>query len=195
MPVNEDTPVYPGDPKPVIKPMGVFEKDGFNDHMIAIGTHTGTHIDAPFHMIADGKTLDQIPIDKFTGRGRYINVENRFDLEVIKQTDIREGDIVLFHTGIINRYHDPDYYENYPEIPEEVANYLVEKKVKMVGMDMSGPDHSPHDIHKILLNGGVLIIENLTNLDKLAGKDFMVYALPIKLDLDGAPARVIAQLD
>jgi kynurenine formamidase len=195
VPVNENTPVYPSDPKPVIKPAGVFNKDGFNDHFVSVGTHVGTHIDAPLHMIADGKSLDQIPIEQFVGKGCYINAENGFDLEVIKQTDIQEGDIVLLHTGIIDRYHEPNYYEDYPEIPEDVARYLVEKKIKMVGMDMSGPDHPPHDIHKILLGGGVLIVENLANLDKLAGKDFTVYALPIKLDLDGAPARVIAQLD
>jgi kynurenine formamidase len=195
VPVNENTPVYPGDPKTVIKPAGVFDKDGFNDHLISIGTHVGTHIDAPFHMVSGGKKLDEIPIEHFVGRGCYINAQNGFDLEAIKQADIREGDIVLFHTGIINRYHKPDYYENYPEIPKEVANYLVEKQVKMVGMDMSGPDHPPHNIHKILLGGGVLIIENLTNLNQLADKSFTVYALPIKLNLDGAPARVIAQLD
>lgn len=192
--INQNTPVYPGDPKTVIKPAGVFGKDGFNDHLVSIGTHVGTHIDAPFHMVADGKSLGQIPIEQFVGRGCYINVKKGFDLETIKQADIREDDIVIFHTGIIDRYHEADYYENYPEIPEEVANYLVEKKIKMVGMDMSGPDHPPHKIHKILLSGGVLIIENLTNLDKLSDKNFTVYALPIKLDIDGAPARVIAQL-
>lgn len=192
--VNENTPAYPGDPKTVIKPAGVFDKDGYNDHLVSIGTHMGTHIDAPLHMVAEGKALDHIPIEQFVGRGCYISVESGFDLEAVRQADIREGDIVLFHTGIISRYHEPDYYKNYPEIPAEIAKYLVEKKVKMVGMDMSGPDHPPHKIHKIFLSAGVLIIENLTNLDKLAGKEFSVYALPIKLDLDGAPARVIAQI-
>lgn len=194
VPLNEQTPVYPGDPATVIKPAGVFDKDGFNDHLVSVGTHVGTHIDAPFHMLADGKTLDQIPVEQFVGRGCYIRIDDKFDLEAIRQADIREGDIVLFHTGRIESYHDEKYYEDYPEIPEDVARYLVEKKIKMVGMDMSGPDHEPFKTHKILLGGDVLIIENLTNLDKLAGKQFTVYALPIKLEVDGAPARVIAQL-
>lgn len=192
--LNDKTPVYPGDPAIVIKPAGVFDKDGFNDHLVSVGTHVGTHIDAPFHMLADGETLDQIPVDKFVGSGCYIKVDGEFDLEAIKQVDIREGDIVLFHTGAIEYYHEPRYYQDTPEMPEDVAHYLVEKKIKMVGMDMSGPDEQPFKTHKILLGGGVLIIENLTNLDKLAGKDFTVYALPIKLELDGAPARVIAQI-
>ena len=193
--INEDTPVYPGDPKVVIKPAGVFDKDGYNDHLVSIGTHVGTHIDAPFHMLAGGKKLDQIPIEQFVGRGRYINAQDGFNLENVKNSDIREGDIVLFHTGIISRYHEPNYFQDYPEIPEDVARYLVDKKIKMVGMDMSGPDHPPHNIHKILLEGGVLIIENLTNLDQLENKDFTIYALPINLQLDGASARVIAHIN
>lgn len=192
--LNEDTPVYPGDPKTVIKPAGVFDKDGFNDHLVSVGTHVGTHIDAPLHMIAGGKTLDQIPIEQFVGRGCYIKVDGKFDLGAIKQADIREGDIVLFHTGATEFYHEPRYYSDTPEIPEDVARYLVEKRIKAVGMDMSGPDEEPFPTHKILLGGGVLIIENLTNLDKLAGQEFTVYALPVKLELDGAPARVIAQV-
>lgn len=196
VPLNKQTPVYPGDPAVSIVPAGVFKKDGFNDHLVSIGTHAGTHIDAPFHMLADGKTLDQIPIEQFVGRGVYIKVEDKkFELDKVKNVDIQEGDIVLFHTGLIDRYEQETYYTDYPEIPEAIAKYLVEKKIKMVGMDMSGPDHEPFKTHKILLGGGVLIIENLTNLDKVAGKEFMVYALPIKLEVDGAPARVIAQVN
>ncbi len=91
-------------------------------------------------MIADGKTLDQIPVEQFVGRGVYIKVDGEFDLEAIRQADIREGDIVLFHTGADKFYHEARYYKDTPEIPEDVARYLVEKKVKAVGMDMSGPD-------------------------------------------------------
>lgn len=192
--LNEETPVYPGDPKTVIKKAGVFEKDGFNDHLVSVGTHVGTHIDAPFHMLADGKTLDQIPVEQFVGRGVYIKVDGEFDLEAIRRADIREGDIVLFNTGADEFYHEARYWET-PEMSEDVARYLVEKKIKMVGMDMSGPDEPPFKTHKILLGGGVLIIENLTNVGLLAGKDFTVYALPVKLELDGAPARVIAQVN
>ncbi len=121
VPVNENTPVYPGDPEVVIKCAGMFDKDGYNDHLISIGTHVGTHIDAPFHMLADGKKLDQAPIEQFVGRGCYINTQEGFDLKNVKKADIREGDIVLFHTGIISRYHETSYYQDYPEIPEDIA--------------------------------------------------------------------------
>src|SRR3989338_250627 len=189
--VNYKAPFYPGDPPIKIEPAGVFAKDGYNDHLVSIGTHVGTHMDAPLHMIDGGKTLDQISIDQFIGRGRLVE---GLDMEAVKQAGIEAGNIVLFHTGMIEKYKDEAYFTGYPEISEEVANYLVEKRVKIVGVDMCSPDHPPFKIHKILLGSGVLIIENLTNLDKLIGKEFKVYALPIKFALDGAPARVIAQI-
>lgn len=192
--LNEQTPVYPGDPLTKIQPAGVLAKDGFNDHYVSLGTHVGTHVDAPFHMIADGQTLDQFSGNHFIGRGVYIKIDNnKFDLTQVQHIDIQEGDIVLFHTGFSDIYGQPEYFD-YPAIPEDLANYLVEKKIKMVGVDMASPDHEPYNIHKIFLGAGVLIIENLTNLAELAGKEFVVYALPIKLQLDGAPARVIAQI-
>lgn len=193
--LNEKTPVYPGDPPVRIEPAGVFEKNTYNDHFVSFATHVGTHIDAPFHMLANGKALDEMPLEQFIGRGVYIKVEGKtFDLEVVEQADIRAGDIVLFHTGLSEIYHKEKYFHDYPEIPEDIANYLIDKNIKMVGMDMCSPDHPPFKTHRILLGRSVLIIENLTNLDQIAGKEFTVYALPIKLQLDGAPARVIAEI-
>lgn len=192
--LNEKTPIYPGDPETKISPAGVMEQSGYRDHYISVGTHVGTHMDAPSHMIADGKNLDEFPIDKFSGRGVYVRVNDTFNLEEIRKLDIREGDIVLFHTGMSDKYHDPSYYESYPGIPEEIASYLVEKKVKIVGVDMCSVDHPPFAVHKILLGGETLIIENLTNLGMLEGKEFKVYAFPIKLQIDGAPVRVVAEI-
>lgn len=194
--LNEKTPFYPGDPATTIKPAAMLNHDGYTDHYISVGTHVGTHVDAPIHMLEDGKSLDQMPIDQFVGHGRYIKVQDKkFSLADVESADIKAGDIVLFHTGMSDVYFGPAYYDAYPAIPEDVANYLVKKKVKMVGVDMCSVDHEPFSVHKILLSAEVLIIENLTNLGALAGKDFTVYALPLKLQVDGAPARVIAEVN
>lgn len=194
VPLNEKTPTYPGDPATKINPAAVVERDGYHDHFVCVGTHVGTHMDAPSHMISGGKSLDQFPIDQFTGRGVYVKIDKEFDTQMIKKLDIREGDIVLFHTGMSSRYHEPAYFEDYPAMPEDLAHHFVEKKIKIVGMDMCSPDKSPFPVHKILLGGGVLIIENLTNLDQLAGKSFRIHAYPIKLEIDAAPVRVVAEI-
>jgi arylformamidase len=194
VPINEQTPVYPGDPMPSIKPAGVINKDGFCDHLVSLGTHIGTHMDAPMHMLEGGKSLDEFSVDQFVGNGIYIEVENG-DFSVVKSEAIQEGDIVLLSTGMSEKFHDTAYFDDYPAMPEDIANYLVDKKVKIVGVDTCSVDNQDgFPIHKILLGSEVLIIENLTNLSQLKGKKFRVYALPLKLQLDGAPARVIAEL-
>lgn len=193
--INEDTPIYPGDPKTSIKPAGVLDKDGYCDHYLSIGTHVGTHVDAPMHMIAGGKSLDQIPVDQFIGRGVHIDVADG-DFDAVKDADIREGDIVLLRTGMGAKYHKPVYFDDYPAMSDEIANYLVQKKIKMIGVDTCSVDNKDgFPVHKILLGGDVLIIENLTNLEQLMGKRFRLFALPIKLQIDGAPARVIAEIE
>jgi len=193
--LNEKTPVFPGDPKTQIKTGGILEKDGYQDHYVCVGTHVGTHIDAPSHMIKGSESIEKIPLEHFSGRGVYIKVNNeKFDIETVKQVPIQNGDIVLFHTGISNRYYESEYFDNYPDIPESIVNYLVEKKIKIVGVDMCSPDHSPWPMHKILLKNNILIIENLANLASLSGKEFQVYAFPLKVALDGSPVRVVAEI-
>ncbi len=192
--INEQTPVYPGDPAPVIVRALTIEKDGCNDHMVTFGTHLGTHMDAPLHMLEGGKTLDQYPIDSFIGSGKLIRVEGEITLEQVRSAGVEPGDVVLFWTGLSDIYNEQKYFEEYPVIPEEVAEYLGAQKVKIVGVDTCSVDHEEFVAHRKLLSQDVLIIENLTNLKELEGKEFTVYALPIKLQIDGAPARVIAQI-
>ncbi len=192
--LNEQTPIYPGDPETKIKPAGVIANDGYCDHYISVGTHVGTHIDAPLHMLEGGASLDKVSVDTFVGKGRYVDVTGG-DFETIKEVNIQAGDIILLHTGMSDKYHEPVYFEDYPAMSDEIAKYLVDAKVKMVGVDACSVDNKDgFPIHKILLGGNVLIIENLTNLSQLSCKDFEVYALPIKLQIDGAPARVIAEI-
>lgn len=194
VPLNEVTPAYEGDPPTKLEPVATVAKDGYAFTYLSVNSHTGTHIDAPAHMLpSPAKQLSEYPIETFSGRGVYINVhEMPFTLETVKGFAIGAGDIVLFRTDMSNHYHGPAYFKNYPAISEEIAQYLVSKRVKMVGVDMCSVDHEPFTTHKILLASDVLIIENLTNLDKLVGVAFDVYALPLPIAADGAPARVIA---
>jgi len=194
VPINEHTPVYPGDPATAIRSDAVLEKDGYEVHFICLGTHVGTHIDAPSHMLARGKSLDQIPLEKFSGRGVYIKIEGNFELEVVKKAPLAKDDIVLFDTGMSSVYSQPRYFDEYPPITEAIANYLLEREVKMVGVDMCSVDYDPFPVHKILLGHEILIIENLTGLSRLQGQNFTIHAFPLPLQLDASPTRIVAEI-
>src|SRR5579884_313554 len=139
---TSDMPVYPGDPKATLEQVAFIEKDTFNDHKITTVMHVGTHIDAPLHMIAGGKTIDQILPDKLIGKGILLDVrgKDKIDASVLENTQIEAGSIVLLFTGFGAKYRRDYYFKNYPELTEDFANKMVELKVKMVGMDMLGPD-------------------------------------------------------
>ena len=191
--LNEQTPVYPGDPQIKISSAGVFEKDGYSDYIITFGNHNGTHVDAPSHMIANGKTLDQFTPEAFTGRGVLVDVQKGFSLDLVQNSEIQQADIVLFQTGM--NFGRGEYFTKYPAMDEEIARYLVEKKPKMIGIDTCSIDNSEgFPIHKILLKNEILIIENLTNLSSLQNKKVTVYAFPLKFQIDGSPARVVAEI-
>jgi kynurenine formamidase len=89
-----------------------------------------------------------------------------------------------------------DYYRSYPAISEATAWHLVKKGVKIIGMDSPSPDYAPFNIHKILLNNNILIIENLTNLSALLPyREFELLAFPLKIEADSSPLRVVARID
>src|SRR5579884_332733 len=118
VPLNEHTPIYPGDPAMSIRSHAVLDADGYEVHSVCLGTHLGTHIDAPSHMLAGGKTLDQIPLEKFSGHGVYIKIEGNFDFEVVKKVPLAIDDIVLFDTGMSISFDLPHYFHKYPPLTE-----------------------------------------------------------------------------
>lgn len=178
MSMDENTPVYPGTPQIELKQTDSIEKDGWNSNMISFSSHFGTHIDAPFHMLENGKTLDDFPIDKFIGHAIVINIRNP-DLR-----DVKENDIVFFYT------EGKDI-----EISKEIAEKLIQKKIKIFGIDALSPDKEPFEIHKMFFRNNILIVENLVNLKELIGKRFECFILPLKIKhADGAPCRVVAKI-
>lgn len=191
-------PVYPGDPASELAPIASCEKDGFTDHRVSTGMHVGTHVDAPLHMIKDGARIPEIAIEHFFGTGRLIDARglSMIGSEVLNQTTIEENDIIIFMTGCSNNYRSPSYYESSPELTEELARALVAKKISMIGLDFPSPDRPPFKVHQLLLGAGILIIENLTDLEKLIGvRNFEIIALPANFDADAAPARVVAKIN
>lgn len=193
--VADGMPVFPGDPPVRLTPAADLAADGFADHEIAAGMHAGTHIDAPAHMLAGGATIADLPPEAFFGRGCVIDARGADAIgpELLDASSPAPGDIVLVWTGFADRFGDPSYYGDFPEVSEAFAAGLVARGVRMLGLDTPGPDRAPYPVHKLLLANGVLITENLTNLAALDGLPaFDIVALPAKYTAGGAPARVVA---
>lgn len=192
---TDNMPVFPGDPLSSLRQVTWISKNGYTDHKLETTMHVGTHMDAPFHMIEGGKTVDEISLNTFFGKGILLDARGKtvIDETLMKNVSIKKDSIILLYTGYFTKYRTPAYYEGFPKVTEGFAKEIVKCKVKIVGMDILGPDDPPYPTHKILLKNGIFIIENLTNLDKLVGvKDFDVVALPMKLHADASPVRVIA---
>ncbi|MGI8419943.1 MAG: cyclase family protein [Candidatus Levyibacteriota bacterium] len=191
-------PVFPGDPPASLIQTAFIEKDGNNDHTLTTAMHAGTHMDAPLHMITDGKRIDELSLEQFFGNGVLIDARGKKEIntDLLEGLIIEEGSVVLLFTDFGKKYHTTEYFSDYPEITEEFVKRLIDLKVKMIGMDTSSPEHNPPwKIHKALLKNHILILENLTNLDQLLTiDDFEVIALPTKLRAAAAPIRVIAKI-
>ncbi len=190
-------PVFPGDPAPELKQVSTIGQDGIVHFEIKTGMHIGTHMDAPAHMLAGGKFLDEYPPEKFFGRGVIIDARGKAAAgpELLSTVQIQKGDIVLVCFGWSTEYEQEEYYQNYPEISEGLAKKLGELGVSIVGMDTPSPDRAPYSAHKILFKSDVLIVENLSNLETLIGQqNFKITALPAKLKAEAAPCRVIAEI-
>jgi kynurenine formamidase len=140
---TSDMPVYPGDQKATLEQVAYIEKDTYNDHKITSVMHVGTHMDAPLHMIAIGKKVDEFSLGKLIGKGVVIDArgKNKIDISVLEDINIEQGSIVLLYTGFGEKYRTDDYFKGYPELSEDFAKRMVQLKVKIVGMDMLGPDY------------------------------------------------------
>lgn len=186
--LTEDTPVYVGEPEIIFKQHAYISKNNYNEHQITINTHFGTHIDFPYHMLDNGKKSDDFGIEKFIGKGKVIDI-NRPNLEVFDE------EIFLIYTGHIEKGVD-NLFKDLPKIEEELIDFLISKKPKMIMFDIPTPDDFPFPIHKKLLKNDILIVENVCNMKCLEEKKFKVYALPLNFkEFDGSPCRAFAEVE
>ena len=192
-----DIAVYPGDEQVQLEQVKNIQSDGYSNFRLSSEMHVGTHIDGPAHMIPGSRTISQLPLEHFSGKGVVIDASGETQIEFREsfRKDILQGTIVLFYSGLDQSFGEPEYFTNHPVITEELALFLAEQQVKMIGLDWPSPDHEPYPIHKILLKNNILILENLTNLDQLLNEpDFEVFAFPLKIEADSSLVRVVARV-
>jgi kynurenine formamidase len=199
--ISPGMPVFPGDDPPVFTNRAEIEEDGFFEKSITLSSHTGTHIDAPAHIIPYAPTLDRMPVDRFVGQGSVIDITEmkypEIDTAFLNPYEplFRTSEFVLLHTGWARFWGQEKYLRNYPILSIEAALWVRSFGLKGIGVDALSVDEvnaADLPVHKILLER-MLIIENLTNLDKLPKTGFTFSCFPLKLEnADASPVRAVA---
>jgi kynurenine formamidase len=204
--LDDATPVYPGDPQVRVRPAATVAADGFNVLHVAMGSQSGTHVDAPRHYLDDGVTIDVMDLDRFVGPAVVVDVRHRGARQAIGPADLdaarerlTDDSLVVLHTGW-SRHWGTDAYHDHPYLDVEAARILAAADVRAVAIDAmsvdetiaSGPHPTGYAAHHALLPGGIAIVENLTGLEQVDWVDPVLSVLPLKLrDADGAPCRAV----
>lgn len=204
--LDDDAPVYPGDPRPALRQATRIETDGFNVLSLTLGSHTGTHVDAPYHVVPDGAVLDELDLTMFAGPGVVADVTDVGARSAITWTALepvadrlRPGAVLLLRTGWSEQHLHGDRYLDHPFLEPSAAERVLDRGVRTIGIDALSPDPTALGgdgglpVHDLVLRAGGVIAENLTNLSALAGEP-LVSLFPIRLGngADGAPCRAVA---
>ena len=199
VPITNTMPVWPGDPAVHLLPKSHLSRDKSHTVQltaIEMGSHTGTHLDAPYHFVEGGRRLHEIPLEQLTGRAAVINLPGvrsigRKDLEDLKWDGIER---VLFKTENSKHWQDGKFYEDFVYLEPDAAEFLAGRGVRLVGIDYLSIDKfksEKHPTHFALLTKNIVILEGL-DLSKVSPGEYTLFALPLNLqDADGAPTRVI----
>jgi kynurenine formamidase len=203
--ISNKIPTFPGSPQPNFIPWENIKEDGYNLEVLFLSSHTGTHMDAPHHFLEKGAKIHEISLEKLVSEAALIQ-SRKSSGQSITKTDIqkfekKQGKIedfssVVFQTGWQRNLQKKYYFTKNPGLSISAAKYLASKKISLVGIDSPSIDvgtDSKFSVHQIFAKKGMLIVENLTNLDKIKSSKFHLVVLPLKLkNATGSPVRAIA---
>ena len=206
--VSDEIPTFPGSPHPSFITWENVKEDGYNLELLFLSTHTGTHMDAPYHFLEKGAKIHEISLKKLVSEAVLIKSKKKGG-ESITKTDIQKfekkhGKIdgfssVIFSTGWQRNLQKKYYFTKNPGLSVSAAKYLASKKINLVGIDSPSIDlgkDSKFSVHQIFAKKGMLIVENLANLEKIKSSKFHLVVLPLKLkNATGSPVRAIAFLE
>jgi kynurenine formamidase len=200
-PLENRMPIFPGLPSPSFTDIASVAQDGYAMSKYELLNHIGTHVDAPAHQIAGGDTLDAIPLERLVTHAVTIDVSGRgggpltVDELEPELGRIEPGDLVLLYSDNARNWGTDTYWTGWRYPDADASRALIETGLSGIGFD--GPSADPvdtttYELHRIWLGAGRLILENLTNLDKLPERTEIVVA-PLKVRAaNGAPARIFA---
>jgi arylformamidase len=199
--ICEDMPIYPGDPALKISGGRTDQADGFSLKTLLSAMHVGTHLDAPSHFLGSGGDILSIPLEdtlglatklRITPTGQVIRTE---DLAKMYELSPQKHRMIVIDSGYAHHKNRPDYFTEYPSFEASLTDFMKEKSISLIGLDMPSIRYSDGGgarAHQELLGEKIVIVENLTNLE-LVDDEFLLIALPLKLaGFDGSMIRAVA---
>ena len=206
-PLEHEQLGFPSAPKVTVTAHNTLALDGYNLARISMGTHQGTHLDVPYHFFDDGKTMDQMPLERFYDPAVLVDlapgsclaagtpiVPKMFEPHADK---FHRGAKVIYRTGWHRTFGTPEHLTDFPTLTVESARWIADYRIGLLGMDTPTPSTDWKNVHLALLNKdvGMVIVEGLTGLDKLPERfTFVGFPLNIKGG-DGSPIRAVAVVD
>ena len=198
--ITPGMPVWPGDDTVELHRRTKIEEGAHaNVSFFAASAHTGTHVDAPFHFLSDGNTVENLPLDALVGPVQVVQITSTTEvitaavLEQLKLEPVVERILFKTKNSELWKNLDAPFNTTFVGIDESGAKYLVDHKIKLVGIDYLSiaPYKNSRPTHEVLLGAGVVVVEGLNLVDVRAGK-YTLCCLPLKLKgADGAPARAV----
>lgn len=204
--IEEDMPVWPGEPQPEIRELMTLGKDICTVQSIQFNNHLGTHLDAPSHFIEDGITIDQIPLETLIGKAIILDFTDKGKNSLITREDLQQhvdrlepGARVLLKTGWDKNFKPVAFFEGFPCLTLEAAEFLASRKIRLLGMDTPSPspiEDAGQAIHKTLLGAGIVLLEAVKNLTLIDQDKCELIILPPPFkNFSGASCRVVAVLE
>jgi len=198
--IHSDMPVYPGTNPPIITEACSIETHGFKESLISFYSHTGTHLDVPAHLFPQGKSVDKFDCSKFFGTAILTDCKNKKFIGpgIISDAYKKYGpaDFILFNTGWDQYWNMTKYFEGFPVLTNEAAEYVASLHVKGIGIDSISFDPVNDRLlsnHKIFMNHDIILVENLCCLNKIKHNQFLFSCLPLNITgADGSPTRAFA---
>ena len=194
-PLMHGQQTFPTDPKLSIITHGTVATLKYNISQISMGSHQGTHLDAMFHFIEDGKTIDQMPLDWFYGPAHVLRIPKQpreeltvADFEPLEHL-LTPGARIIYETGWHREFGQPHFFDDFPSLTQDAAHYLIARRIRLLGMDTPTPSRDWLEVHRILLGrpAEVVVVESLAHLDQLPDQ-FTFIGFPLLFTgRDGSP--------
>jgi arylformamidase len=196
-PLSASLPLVEGDPPLKLEAVRrIADGAPYNLTRLEMSCHAGTHVDAPYHFLADGKTVDEIPLDILVGKARVLDfgVSRKVDRSDLEALDLRDDVRLLLKTRMSGQLRHPVLQQDHVYLARDAAEYLAQIGIKLVGMDYVSIDeygNGDFPAHMALLQAGVVVVEGL-DLSEVEAGEYDMTCLPLRVaGSDGAPARVI----